>query len=241
MQLPACTGHWIVMLSGMMPVQWHIVRCFIRFWNRLCDVDGGTSVTDACVDAQLDLMRRRKACWLKGWARAFAKLLPDCDVATRLECGQPLDEDNILHNIEQAYYSQLQGCGNPLEAQCPSRRTAFVFTIIHGQLGQQPGFLKWKLPTAIKRVWWQFCSASSDIPVHRLRRHQCKCRLQPDCVLNVPLRGWEMSNMCSWNVRLRIQLGWIMRMPCALGMVCLCSNLWIRTNMWTRWRTLWLM
>jgi hypothetical protein len=173
MQLPASTGHWIVcLLSGVLPVQYHIARCFIRFWNRLCDGDGGTMVTDACVDAQLDLMRRRKPCWLKSWVRAFDKLLPDSHIADTLVLGLALDEQSILDSLEHQYTSVLQRCGDHRVVACPNRRTSFVFGVVNSNLGRVPDFDCWRLPMALRRPWWQFASAQAPLPVHALRQRR---------------------------------------------------------------------
>jgi hypothetical protein len=173
MQLPASTGHWIVsLLSGMLPVQYHIARCFIRFWNRLCDGDGGTMVTDACVDAQLDLLRRRKPCWLKSWVRAFDKLVPGCHVADTLVLGLALDEQHILDSLQHEYNLVLQRCGNHRDVACPNRRTAFVFSVVNSSLGQVPDFHCWRLPKALRRPWWLFSSAQAPLPVHTLRQRR---------------------------------------------------------------------
>ena len=155
----------------MMPVQYHIARCFIRFWNRLCEADGGTDVTDACIDAQIDLACRKKSCWLKSWMSAFEKLIPGSGVAAQLSNGGPLDENTILQMLEQQYYGVLQCCGNHQDVACPNRRTAFVFNVINRRLGHKPKFSvrHSKLPVAAKRQWWQFCSAQAALPVHTLR------------------------------------------------------------------------
>ena len=186
MHLPACVGHWIVtLLSGLMPIQYYIVQRFITFWNSICD--GGTAATAECVRAQCEMLRSSHDCWLKRWSVALDTLLPYNGIHDKLVQGQPLDESTILQLLENEYARQLLSLGDPLDDSCDNRRTAFVYRMIHGQLGQQPPFLKWRLPAPVRRVWLQFCSASAAVPVHTLR------------VRNVPFAD-RLCSMCSEGV-----------------------------------------
>ena len=173
MQLPACVGNWIVaLLSGLMPVQYYIVQRFITFWNSLCE--GGTPLTVACRQAQIDMLGRSSgpACWLKRWSIALDTLLPYHGIHDKLVQGRPLDASVLLQSLEDSYKLELQSLGDPFEAGCSNRRTAFVYRVIlgdSGKLGAQPPFLRWRLSDSVRRVWFQFCSASAAVPVHTLR------------------------------------------------------------------------
>ena len=183
MRQPAHTAHWIVsMHMGLMPIQYWIMRSFIRWWNKLLSVRENNAVLNNCIQAQVELLASRKACWLGKWDAAFKRVLPHYLIGDFLRNALPVDEAACMQAISTSYHNMLKNMGDPRDPSCSHRRIAVAYSMHMHDLGVLPTYHTWRIRDSIMATWVQFVCTNTDLPVHTLQdcvdysqRKCCKC------------------------------------------------------------------
>jgi hypothetical protein len=166
----ARTAHWIVcMQMGLMPIQYWIMRSFVRWWNKLLSIRGQNSVIDNCLTAQIDMLNGRKICWLKRWDASFRRVLPQYPVSDSLRNGQPIDEPACMLALRASYHNMLKGMGNPRDPDCTHRRIAVAYSMHAHELGFLPVYHAWQMSKSVRTAYTSFLCTNTDLPVHSLQ------------------------------------------------------------------------
>jgi hypothetical protein len=173
--VPESCGHWIAsVLLGQLPVQYHIIRHFCRFWNRLLLTAQLNPLVQACVQAQVALLRSRRSSWLSHWCTRLKAVTPSAVSTHILQAVRDTNATDarwVQRQLVQSYRRTLTECGDPFAAQCAHRRTALAFRVFHGcgKLGHKPTWhhLDWaSLPTTTWVTWNRYVSTFAALPVH---------------------------------------------------------------------------
>lgn len=176
--VPASTGHWIAsMLMGQLPVQLHIIHLFCSLWNRYIRTAQHNPLIRACLHIQRDLMHlNHGSFWLQHWVQRLRVVLPQSifqDVHVALCDMQTISLQHIMRSLTQWQHIHLHQAGDPMQHDCPHRRTALVYRhCMLSQLGRAPSWHAWcaddVLPARVWKSWVHFISADSALPVHQL-------------------------------------------------------------------------
>jgi hypothetical protein len=167
---PASTAHWIVsMHMGLMPIQYWILRSFVRWWNTLLSIRDQNAIIDNCLSAQIDMLHRKKACWLKHWEATLRRVLPYYPVTEFLHRGEPIDEPACMTAVCTSYHNMLKNLGDPRDPNCQHRRIAVAFSMHTEELGVLPKYHSWQLSDHIKDCWMKFLCTNTDLPVHSMQ------------------------------------------------------------------------
>jgi len=163
LQQPARTAHWIVsMQMGLMPIQFWILRSFVRWWNNMLSIRENNVIISSCVGAQVDMLNRRKACWLRHWDASFRRVLPQYNISDKLHGGHPIDETACMEALTNSYHDMLKGLGDPRDPDCQRRRIAAAYSMHLEKLGTMPKHHMWQLSDDIKTCWIRFLCTNTD-------------------------------------------------------------------------------
>jgi hypothetical protein len=171
--VPASTAHWVVLLAtGQLPVQFHIIKEFCTLWNRLLTTSHANSLVHAALTVQSQLCAANTRCWLREWVRVLQQCLPAAACQHVYQClvhGQPIDTPFVLAEVEQLYVECLAGFGDPCTPLCTKRRIAMAYRhIAMGTMRKRPHWFSWSLPNRVRAVWTRFITCCGGLPVHKL-------------------------------------------------------------------------
>ena len=214
MGVPACTAHWIVLLlTGQLPIQFHILIDFCNTWNRFCVVPAEVNaLLHAAVHLQVRWLATGTRCWLREWDDALRSCLPAVPYLHVHQCllqGVPIDVDLVTQEIAKSYLALLASFGNPCIPFCGKRKIAMVYRhMVMGALRRRPRYHSWDLPGYVRAVWIRFVACCSGLPVHELSGLVPFAeRLCTKCSHHVVANELHVLFDCpsTWGVRLQYQ------------------------------------
>ena len=212
--VPESCSHWTASLMfGQLPVQYHIIRYFSRFWNRLLSTARSNPLVQACLDAQHNMMMSGTTCWLKQWHDRLAVATPpgaSMHMQESLRDLEPMDVGLVCRGVQQTYQQAMVDCGDPAQPACPHRRIATVFRgfCASGQVGRKPAWmhLDWaSLPDRVWTDWTRFASTFAKLPAHKFAdmHKPFAQRVCTECTLGEPGNEEHVLFRCSATERVR--------------------------------------
>jgi hypothetical protein len=155
------------LICGQHPIQHMVIREFCRLWNRLIDSTAHNAIIMDCLQQQVLIHTRSRACWLRRWARVFWKLLPTSRIPWYLTNLQKIPEQQVMQGMQAWYESLLSNMLHPSDPGCTHRKIATSRICMQpSRWGRKSRLLQWKVPSHVLQSCASLMCGNSAIPVH---------------------------------------------------------------------------